>query len=160
MDPTLLAALSDQITRERTNAALYAGLALGTGQAGWRGSSHWFVAQAHDEQDHALQFTKYLSDRNLYTDLGPIPAVPVGPPDLLSAFVQAYQVEQETTEGIRALYYLAEQVEDAETCTFLQAWLLDQMQEEREVLDILQDLRHVETCPAGALMIDRELGKR
>lgn len=160
MHETLVAGLTQQYNHERANAAFYEAVANSFEAANWRGFAAWHYRQAEQERGHAAAFRAYLIDRNLYPAVGALQGFPSVPPDdVLIGFQAAMAREQMTSAMIRELHYLAEQFEDPETVAFLWPWLLEQVEEERKLLDILGDLTHAAGNPAALLALDREYGE-
>lgn len=159
MDETLRVALNEQLTWERENVAFYTAIGATLDAMTWRGSSAWMLHQAQDEIDHARRINDYLIDRNAYPTYDTLADQLVTPEQPLVAYYQlSLEREQATTERIKTLYYLAEAQEDPQTKAFLHWFLLEQVEEERTLTDIVQELSRCD-CAAAMLILDREYGK-
>lgn len=156
MNKNLEIALQEQLNRERTNHATYRQMAETLDNMYWPGSSAWMRKASDEEQEHADKFAAYMIDRNIQPQYSALSA-PVTPnTEHLPAYYQtALNLERDNTESIKALYYLAEQAEDPQTCTFL-IWAIDeQTAAERELVDIITMLNRLDTT--GWLIFDKGL---
>jgi Ferritin-like protein len=153
-------AITGQITVERTNASVYAQLDIVFRKMAWFGMAKWANKSSHDETMHSEKFIDYLDDRNYFPDLDEIP-VPeaVDYTNPMPVFIAALELEKATTKRINDLYLLADDENDIATCVFLQWFVTEQVDSEKEILDIINELQHGSTDAAYLAMIDEELGK-
>ena len=68
----LEAALNAQINAEFWSAYLYLSMAAYFAADGKPGFANWFEIQFKEEQDHAMKFFKYVTDRGAKVELKPI----------------------------------------------------------------------------------------
>ena len=156
MKQQLIDALQEQFNRERMNHAAYRALADQLDNMYWPGSSAWMRKSSDEEQAHADKFAAYMVDRNITPRYAPLEApAALGETDLTRFFEAALELEQGNTESIKELYYVAQESEDPQTCTFL-IWALDeQTAAERELTDYITMLRRLSND--GMLVFDNEL---
>jgi ferritin len=155
LTPTLTAALQAQFNRERANEAFYSALADLFNTQYWPGFASWMKRQAGDEAGHARRLAGYLSDQNVIPAYDALPAVPLTEGSPAQVFAAALAREQETTALIDQLYHLAEIEEHPATCELLLYFVREQVEEERQFVDILTALARAD-CSAAVLMLDRE----
>jgi ferritin len=152
-------ALNNQFNKERENHATYRAMADALDASNWPGSSAWMRHASDDEQTHAEKLASYIVDRNaqpIYADLA-APAIPKGD-DLLACFTSALSLEQANTRSIIDLYNQAVMEGDIQTSNWL-IWAIDeQTRSEREITDILLQLRRADGN-AALLLIDTQLGE-
>jgi ferritin len=152
MNESLKQALQEQLTRERQNEANYRAKAAQAEAANYPGVSAWMKRAADDERLHASLIEGYLIDRNeipVYANLMMVDTLPGEA--LVDLFADALALEQGTTAALETLYYLAAEAEDPRTCSFLivprgdfPGFMEEQTQSEREITDILMDLRRLD----------------
>ena len=162
LDPVVLDALQQQITRERQNEAIYHAVAWRFEVANLDGFASYSQRAAHEEAEHADKFAGYVIDRNAAPLVQPLGAVnPPIPLDMLTApallIAVALQTEIGNTEAIKFLYQLAEEAHDPQTCVFLIWALEEQTSAERELTTLLARCKFAEGCPAAVLQLDAEL---
>jgi ferritin len=153
-------AITGQITVERTNASVYAQLDIMFRKMAWFGMAKWANKSSHDETTHSEKFVDYLDDRNVFPDLDEVLAPEaIDYTNPLPVFVVALELEKETTKRINDLCLLADDENDMATCVFLQWFVTEQVDSEKEILDIINQLQHGSMDAAYLGQIDEELGK-
>lgn len=165
LEPVLRSSLNNQITNERYNAAFYRAAAARFELLNLPGFARWMKRAAKEETHHASWFTDYLIDRNeapIYDKLDAI-TLPNGMTmnnvgSIL--FAAALQREQQTTQQINSLHMLSEEVKDPQTGIFLHWFIAEQTQSEREVTEILAQVKLAESDPAGVLLLDQKFRKK
>lgn len=147
--------LQNEVTLERTNRDFYRLGSFILDNEGWGGFAKWFKKSSDDEQSHADGFAGFLVDRNIdpvYEIVNVIPGVISGPLEWCNA---AYAAEEKTTAAIEEIYLTAHNEGEFLVTQFLQFYLDEQRQSEREVWDIIQAL---EASPDEWRLIDEKLG--
>ena len=163
MNESLKQALQEQLTRERQNEATYRAKAAQADAANYPGVAMWMRRSADDEHMHGQLIQGYLINRNevpIYNSLEIIDTLPGE--DLIALFQDALELEQATTTALATLYYIAEQAEDPQSCSFLivphgefPGFMEEQTESERDIADILTTLRRVDKT--GWMLFDRAL---
>ena len=107
-----------------------------------------------------MKFYDFILDRGGNVVLGPIegPAVEFGSP--LGVFEEALAHERRVTAQINALYSLAAGENDYASQTFLQWFITEQVEEEKNTGDVLDTLRMIGGGSEALFLFDRELGNR
>ena len=78
----------------------------------------------------------------------------------LEVFEQALGQEQQVTKQINDLYGLAVREEDYASQAFLQWFVTEQVEEEKNVGDVIETLKMVGDKSEALFLLDRELGGR
>ena len=78
----------------------------------------------------------------------------------LEVFKQALAQEQKVTKQINNLYGLAAREEDYASQAFLQWFVTEQVEEEKNVGDVVETLKMGGDKSEALFMLDRELGER
>ncbi len=160
LDPQLEAALNEQLGGELYSSHLYLSMSAYCESVNMPGAAHWFRTQAEEERGHALRFFDHIVDRGGRVELGPIPAPPSGFASLLDAFEQASQAERNVSAAIDRLVAMAAERSDFAAQAFLQWFVTEQVEEEKQADEVVQTLRMIGDNPASLFMLDRELGAR
>jgi ferritin len=153
-------ALNGQINAELYSSYLYLSMAACFEAANFAGMAQWMRAQAEEEKMHAMKFFDFIVDRGGRVTLTAIDAPETEWDSPLAAFEAAYAHEQKVTGLINDLVKLARSENDAATDTFLQWFVTEQVEEEKNADGIVQKLKMVKDAPHGLLMMDSELGQR
>jgi ferritin len=154
-------ALNEQINREMSSGYVYMALSAQMAQDNWNGFSKWFMVQYHEEMYHAMKIFKYLLDHGARVELRPIEAKAL--PEKLSvlhAFEKALEHEQMVTQSIHRLVKLARELDDYATEQFLQWYVKEQVEEEKNASENIAHLKRINDSVSGLYFLDKKLGKR
>jgi ferritin len=153
-------AINQQIKNELYSAHQYLSMAAYCESVNLPGFAHWMLAQAQEEREHAMKFYNFLLNRKGRVILQAIeqPVVEFGSP--LEVFEQALEQEQQVTAQINELYGLTTSENDYASLAFLQWFLTEQVEEEKNVGDVLETLNMIGDEGEALFLFDRELGKR
>jgi len=160
LNQELEAALNVQLGGELYSSHLYLSMSAYCESVNMPGAAHWFRLQADEERTHALKFFDHIVDRGGRVSLGAIGAPPTQFTSLLDAFEQALQAEREVSAAIDRLTAMAVAQGDYAAQAFLQWFVTEQVEEEKQADEVIQTLRMVGDSPATLYLIDRELGAR
>lgn len=160
LNPELEAALNVQLGGELYSSHLYLSMAAYCESLNMPGAAHWFRMQAEEERAHALKFFEHLVDRGGRVTLGAIAAPTTEFVSLLDAFEQALAQEREVSVAIDRLYAMAAAQGDYAAQAFLQWFVSEQVEEEKQTDELVQTLRMIGDNAATLFMLDRELGSR
>jgi len=152
--------INDQINKEMASAYLYLSMAAYLEGNNLSGSAHWMRKQAEEEMEHAMKMFDYMFDRGNQVTLLAIDTPPAEFSSPLDVFEQVLAHERKVTGLIHSLYALSIEHKDYAAQTFLQWFVNEQVEEERNADGIVQKLRMVGDKGHALLMIDRELGAR
>ena len=159
MKEEMLDRLNRQINEELTSAYIYLDFANRFESMGLNGFAHWFSIQAIEEYGHADRIIRYLQDCDEAVHLMEIePALlaPTTPDDLLKA---ALTHEQHITACIHDLYEFAWKISDSRTMVFLEWFIREQIEEEKQISDLISQLNLYGDCNT-VFSLDRELALR
>ena len=152
--------LNDQINKEMYSAYLYMDMANFYSDKGLDGFSNWYEIQAKEEMDHAMLIYHYLHDNNQKVTLEA-----VGKPDkvyeaLIDPLNAAYEHEQYVTELIHTIYGEAQKINDFRTVQFLDWFVKEQGEEEKNSSDLITKMELFGTDPRGLYLLDQEMAAR
>jgi ferritin len=157
---TLQDAINEQINKEYASSYLYLSMAAYFENNGLPGSANWMYAQSDEEREHAMKLYEYLIDRGGKVELKAISAPQIDWKSAMDAFVAVYEHEQKVTKSIHDLYALAVKEQDYATQVTLQWFITEQVEEEKNALDIIENMKRIEERETGILMLDHRLAKR
>ena len=153
-------AMNEQIRNELFSAYQYLSMAAYCESENLPGFARWMRAQAREETEHAMKFYDFILERNGRVLLQGIdgPVVEFGSP--LEVFERALEHEKEVTAMINDLYGLAVRENDYASQTFLQWFVTEQVEEEKNAGDVVETLKMVGDKSEALFLLDRELGQR
>jgi ferritin len=159
LDAKLQKALNGQINAELSSAYQYLAMAAQFEAINLPGSAQWMRRQAREEVTHAMKIFDYVVARD-----GRVTLEAVGQPkgkfaSPLEMWETAYAQEQRVTRRIDALYAQADAGKDYATVTMLQWFVTEQVEEEKTVRGIVDQVRSIGPSNSAILFIDRHLGK-
>lgn len=158
--PELEQAFNEQLGAELYSSHLYLAMSAYCEAIGMPGAAHWFRVQAEEERGHALRFYAHLVDRGGRVRLGEIPAPPAEFGSLLGAFEQALEQERQVSAAIDRLVAMANERGDHAAAAFLQWFVTEQVEEEKQAGDMVAALRAIGEDAGARFILDRELGSR
>jgi ferritin len=160
MEKKLQKAFNDQIKNELYSAYIYLAMAAYFGTKNLPGFTHWMKIQYKEEVVHAMKMFEFLNDRGQRVLLQAIPQPTLEFSSSLEVFEETLKHEQKVTSLINALYELAKEVNDHASVVFLQWFVSEQVEEEKNATNIIQNLKMIKSEGAPLIMLDRELAKR
>lgn len=153
-------ALNNQLNLEFSSAYIYLAMAAYFEQTPFSGFARWMAVQYSEELGHAQKFFKYISERNAKIKLEAV----AEPKSDYKSPLEVYQVslahEQKVSASISALYALAGEEKDFATQSFLRWFLDEQVEEEKNVGDLVTKLELVGDNRNGTFQLDHHAGKR
>ncbi|WP_294855883.1 ferritin [Oscillibacter sp.] len=135
MDKTVSELLNNQINKEFYSAYLYLDIANYFDAKGLDGFANWYEIQAKEEQDHAMLFYRYMQNND-----EPVKLLSIDQPDnafsnLLDPLKVSLEHEKYVTALINAIYAAAQKVNDFRTIQFLDWFIKEQGEEEKNASD-------------------------
>jgi ferritin len=124
------------------------------------GFAHWFRIQADEERSHAMRVYGHVVDRGGRVVLAGVDAPPSDFDSVLAAFEGALAHEREVTRMIDAIYATSVEERDYASQVFLQWFVQEQVEEEKQAGELVQMLSTLGDDAASLLMLDRELRGR
>ena len=153
-------AMNAQITHEMASAYLYLSMAAYFESINLPGFASWMRVQFEEEQEHALKFFDYINERGGKVSLQPIPQVEVDFASPHAAFELTYAHEQKVTSLIHGIYKVAAAEDDVASQIFLQWFINEQVEEEKNASSILDTLTKIGPSVGSLYQLDHQLGKR
>ncbi|MCI9273135.1 MAG: ferritin [Clostridiales bacterium] len=152
--------LNRQLNREFFSAYLYLEIAGYYADQGLRGFEHWFTVQTQEERDHAMLFRTYILNNEKPVDLMSIPAPKQSFTGHKMPLMAALEHERSITSHIHEIYAKASSNKDFRTIQFLDWFVKEQGEEEKNTGDLIKRFELFGEDPKGLYLMDSELAAR
>jgi ferritin len=152
--------INEQINREMFSAYLYMAMSARMTESGYHGIGKWLMVQYHEEMFHAMKFYGYLQDQGSSVDLKAIAAPSFKETGIKEIFQHVLEHEKAVTKSIGEIMALAIEEKDYATQALAQWYVSEQVEEEKNDMDILQAIDLVGNSAQGLFLLNVELGKR
>jgi ferritin len=160
LSPKIEKALNNQLNLEFASAYVYLGMAAYFEQTPFSGFARWMEVQHSEELGHSKKFFKYIAERNGKIKLQAVAEPKSEYKSALEVFQASLAHEQKVSASIAALFELAGEEKDFATQSFLKWFLDEQVEEEKNVGDLVTKLELVGDNRNGTFQLDHQAGKR
>ena len=160
MNEKIATLLNEQINKEFYSAYLYLDIANYYDGLDLDGYANYYMIQAQEERDHALLFMKYMQNNGLKVTLEAI-----GKPDkeftsVLRSLEVAAEHERYVTMLINNIYHEAHEAKDYRTMKFLDWFVDEQMEEEKNADTMISRYNLFGQDPKSLYLLDQEYATR
>lgn len=150
-----------QINKELASAYLYLDFANYFEEKGLGGFGHWYRVQAQEEIEHAEKFMDYLHGENEAVRLITIDKIDHDCSNDQEVLEYGLKHEMYVTKLINEIYSEAEKLYDYRTLRFLDWFINEQTEEERNANELIDKYElYAIQCGSGLYQLDKELGER
>lgn len=160
MDKQLEKLIQDQVRNEWYSAYLYLSMAAYFETINLEGFAAWMYKQAGEEQAHGKKMFDFLVDRGVKVVLQGIDKPPADFASAVDVFEKTFEHEQKVTALINGIADQADKANDRPTKVFIQWFITEQVEEEKNASRILDLLKKIPPNSAGIFQLDHQLGKR
>lgn len=160
LNETVVKLLNQQIRKEFFSAYLYLDMANYYADQGLNGFEHWFFIQTQEERDHALLFRQYLLNNGASVELETIEASKDTYVNFREPLVASLKHEEYVTASIHTIYEEASKVKDYRTMQFLDWFIKEQGEEEKNSEDNIKKYDLFGGESKGLYMLDNEMKSR
>jgi len=160
LSKNLATEINTQIKLELYSAYLYLSMAAYFESENLPGFASWMKKQAGEEQEHALKFFEYLQDRGDKVVLQAIEQPPSTFKSPQAVFEQALEHEKSVTARINLLYSIAVKDNDYASQTYLNWFVSEQVEEEKNATQIVEWLKKAGDSANALFMINGMLAGR
>ncbi len=160
MHEKIYKALNHQIKHEFYSSLLYLSIASYFENIPLDGMSSWFRKQAKEEHEHAMKIYQYINDRNLHVEIPAIEQIPFQFHSIQEVFELALAHEKKVTRWIYDIYDLAAAEKDHATHVFLQWFITEQVEEEKNAQDNVDLIKLAGDNPSALLVLDQQFAKK
>ena len=149
-----------QINKELYSAYLYIDFANFFEENGLDGFSNWYRIQAMEERDHAMFMLEYLQVNGHHVELMAIDKPDKNLTDGLTVLKYGLEHEQYVTSLIHTIYDAAFSVKDFRTMQFLDWFVKEQCEEEKNADDLIKKWEMFGSDAKSLYMLNQELTAR
>lgn len=149
-------AINEQIKREEHSSRIYLSMASWAERTGFPGASNWLYVQTEEERIHMLKLVHYLNDRGGMAIIPSLEAPTSTFDSLLDVFQQVLKHEEYISASINELYATCVKEQDYTTANYLQWYITEQIEEEKTVRGILDQIKLAGPEKGGLFMMDKE----
>lgn len=153
----ILNIINEQINREFYSGYLYLSISAHFREMGLFGFANRTKIQAMEEMEHGMKLFEFIMDRDGEVKLKEIntPTIELGSP--LEIYEKIYEHEKYITNAIMDVARFAEDECDRTTLSFIDWYINEQIEEERNALDIVKRLKLFGEDKASLYLMDNEL---
>lgn len=159
IDSKIETALNEHLQHELASAYLYLSMAAYLEAANLPGSAKWMRRQGAEELGHAMKVFDYINDRDGRVTLRAVPAPQAEFADVIAVWKEALANEQRVSELVGALYAQAAKAGDHATAALQQWFVTEQVEEEKTVRTLLEQVERIGAQSTALFFFDRHLGK-
>ena len=160
LDKKVAELLNDQINKEFYSAYLYLDFSIFYEDAGLDGFANWYKIQAQEERDHAMLMMQYLQNNGEKVTLEAIAKPDKVLDDKLHVLELGLEHEQYVTSLIHAIYDAAYSVRDFRTMQFLDWFVKEQGEEEKNAEDMIKKMKLFGDDAKSLYMLNSEMAAR
>ncbi len=160
IDNKIAKLINEQVNKELYSGYLYLEFANYYENEGLDGFAHWYQIQAQEERDHAMMMRRYLIDNGVRVTFEAIEK-PDKPLKSHEAPLEAgYEHEQYVTSLINKIYAEAFALHDYKTMQFLDWFIKEQGEEEKNAEDLIRKMQLYGHDAKGLYSLNQELMAR
>ncbi|WP_326909203.1 ferritin [Sedimentibacter sp. MB31-C6] len=160
LNEKIVSLLNDQINKELFSAYLYLDMSNYYYDEGLDGFGNWFKVQAQEERDHAMLIMQYMQNNGKKISLGEIKAPNTTYSNHKIPLDESLKHEQYITESIHNIYDSAYNTKDYRTMQFLDWFVMEQGEEEKNSEELIRKYELFGTDSKGLYMLNSELAAR
>ncbi|MDE7158324.1 MAG: ferritin [Clostridiales bacterium] len=149
--------VNEQVNKELYSGYLYLDFANYYADEGLDGFAHWYEVQAQEERDHAMMMRRYLIDNGIRVTFDAIAKPDKKFADLTAPLKAGYEHEQYVTSLINNIYAEAFALKDFKTMQFLDWFIKEQGEEEKNAEDMLKKMELFGHDAKGLYALNQEL---
>ncbi len=152
--------LNEQINKELFSAYLYLDMANYYAEQNLNGFENWFYVQTQEERDHAMLFRQYLLNNGVPVVLTEIAGPAMKYSNFKDPLVKSLAHEEYVTASINTIYEAALLVKDFRTVQFLDWFVKEQGEEEKNADDNIKRYDLFAGDSKGLFMLDSDMKTR
>ncbi|WP_297288725.1 ferritin [uncultured Flavonifractor sp.] len=160
LDQKVAELLNVQVNKEFYSAYLYLDFSIYYDEIGLDGFSNWYKVQAQEERDHAMLFLQYLQNNGCKVTLDTIQKPDKELKDKLEVLEFGLEHERYVTGLIYNIYEAAQAAKDFRTTQFLDWFVKEQGEEEKNAEDMIKKMKLFGDDAKGLYMLNSEMAAR
>ena len=152
--------INEQIAKKLYSAYLYLDFSVYYEAEGLDGFANWYMVQAQEERDHAMLMLKYLQLNGEKVTLEAIDKPDKTYTSLMDPLKAGFEHEQYVTSLINTIYAAAYEAKDFRTMQFLDWFVKEQLEEEKNADDMIKKMELFGNDSKGLYSLDSEYAAR
>ena len=160
MDKHVAELLNTQVNKEFYSAYLYLDIANFYEDKGLDGFANWYQIQAKEEQDHGMLMYQFLHNNDEKVTLEAIDKPDKSFESLMDPLKVGLEHEKYVTSLIHTLYGAAQDAKDFRTVQFLDWFVKEQGEEEKNAADMITKMELYGDDAKALYMLNSELAAR
>ena len=160
LDQTVARLINEQVNKEFYSAYLYLDFSNFYEAKGLHGFANWYKIQAQEERDHAMLMLQYLQNNGEKVTLETVAKPDKDLQDKLEVLKLGLEHERYVTSLIHAIYDAAYSVKDFRTMQFLDWFVKEQGEEEKNAEDMIKKMELFGDDAKGLYMLNSEMAAR
>ena len=160
LDSKVAKLVNEQVNKELYSAYLYLDFSIYYEQQGLDGFANWYMIQAQEERDHAMLMLQYLQNNGEKVTLEAVAKPDKVLDSLMAPLKFGYEHEQYVTSLINDIYAAAYDVKDFRTMQFLDWFVKEQLEEEKNAEDMIRKMELFGNDSKGLYSLDAEYAAR
>lgn len=149
--------INTQVNKELYSGYLYLDFANYYADEGLDGFAHWYEIQAQEERDHAMMMRRYLIDNGIKVTFDKIDKPDKTFKNTDDPLKAGYEHEQYVTSLINNIYAEAAKINDFKTMQFLDWFIKEQGEEEKNADDQVKKFKMFGHDAKGLYSLNQEL---
>ena len=160
LDKKVAELINEQINKELYSAYLYLDFSIFYEDKGLAGFANWYMIQAQEERDHAMLMLKYLQNNGETVTLEAVAKPDKVVETLMDPLKFGLEHEQYVTSLINTIYGAAYDAKDFRAMQFLDWFVKEQLEEEKNADDMIKKMELFGSDPKGLYSLDSEYAAR
>ena len=160
LDQTVARLINEHVNKEFYSAYLYLDFSIYYEAIGLDGFANWYKIQAQEERDHAMLMLQYLQNNGEKVTLETVAKPDKDLQDKLEVLKLGLEHERYVTSLIHAIYDAAYSVKDFRTMQFLDWFVKEQGEEEKNAEDMIKKMELFGDDAKGLYMLNSEMAAR
>lgn len=160
LDVKVAELINQQINKELYSAYLYLDFSIYYESQGLDGFANWYMIQAQEERDHAILMLQYLQNNGEKVTLEAVAKPDKELKSLMDPLKFGFEHEQYVTSLINDIYAVAYSVKDFRTMQFLDWFVKEQLEEEKNADDMIKKMELFGNDSKGLYSLDSEYATR
>lgn len=160
LNKEIVVKINKQINFELYSAYTYLDISNYYADNSLNGFANWFKIQTQEERDHAMLFMDYLLNNGEKVVFEDIKAPDFVYTDFRQPLMNAYDHEVKVTTAIHHIYGTAYELKDYRTMQFLDWFVKEQNEEEKNTDDMLKKYDLFGNDAKGLYLLNSELAAR
>ena len=155
----ILDKLNDQLNFEFYSSNIYLQMSAWAENNKYAGAAAYLKKQAQEELVHMTKIFDYVNETGSIAIIGKIEAPKINYKSIYEIFKIILEHEKIVTKRIHEISHIAWTDKDLTTFNFMQWFIAEQHEEEKQFQGILDKFEFIGSDKRGLFMIDQELGR-